>query len=524
MRHRQTDVLIIGGGLSGMMAAKHLVDRSPLRPLIVADGQGASPWVHGFNVPIGPGDSAEAFYQDTMVSGHGVNRPELARALCNSAISCFEELQALGLRFNRQGDGYQLLRPLGSSHPRVVSVGNETGPAILAVLRASLTGRADWMAHGRALRLRVEDGRVTGALVYDAAASEWLTIAAGAVILACGGFCGIYPFSTNKRDSGGDGVAMALEAGCRLTDMEFIQFEPSAAVWPAPLRGTSVITTMFYEGAVLRDRDSRRFMLERDPAQGERVNKDVMTREIARIIRDGRGTAHGGVYFDATAMDARRLREDYAAYVARYARVDVDITREMMEIAPAPHTALGGVVITQEARTDIPGLYACGEVTGGLHGADRLGGSAGLETLAFGRRAGESCAEDTLLPPRETTGWDAWARRILAAPGAPADAQALRARMGRALAEGAGALRTGEGLRAALAELRAVRREAEAMGGEAFTRLRLLNDLTAAELVCRGAYERRESVGCHTRLDHGEAAGRPYRLIQSRAGCVREDA
>ena len=528
MKHRQADVLIIGGGLSGLMAAKHLTDASSLRPLILADGQGASPWVHGFSVPVCPGDSAEAFYQDTVISGYGINQPALAWALCGDAQDCLEEVRALGLTFNRQGDGYQLLKPLGSSHPRVVSIGNETGPAIMQRLRSELEGKADWLPNARALRLRVEDGRVLGALVYDAKQNEWITIAARSVILASGGFCGIYPFSTNKRDSGGDGVAMAYEAGCRLTDMEFIQFEPSAAVWPDALRGTSVITTMFYEGAVLRDRDGKRFMLESDPVNAERVNKDVMARRIAGAVADGRGTEHGGVYFDATPVGAETLHASYPAYVARYERVGVDITKEMMEIAPAPHTALGGVMISPECRTDVAGLFACGEVIGGLHGANRIGGSAGLETLVFGRRAGDTCAKDAPGFAIEWEGWDDWAQTLLVGQGDASDAQALRGRMGQALAAGAGVLRTAEGLEKALEELAQVRREAEGLSGHtpeaAFARLRLLNDLRAAELVCRGAYERRESVGCHTRLDGPEADGKPYRLVQSRTGCVKEEA
>ncbi len=526
MEHRKADVLIIGGGLSGLMAAKYLIDNSQLRPLILSDGRGASPWIHGISVPVSRGDSEEAFYQDVMASGRGLSRPELIRALSSDARSCLEGIQDLGLEFNRQDGGYQLLKPLGASYPRVVSIGNETGPAILEKLCGALEGKVDRLPGRRALRLRTENGRAVGALVCTER-GEWMTIAARSVILASGGFCGIYPFSTNKHDSGGDGAAMAYEAGCRLTDMEFIQFEPSAAVWPPALRGTSVITTMFYEGAVLRDRDGKRFMLEYDPVNGERVCKEDMARRIAQILARGRGTDHGGVYFDATGVGETRLRTGYPAYVERYKRVNIDITREMMEIAPAPHTALGGVMIGADCRTDVPGLYACGEVTGGIHGAGRIGGNAGLEALVFGRRAGESCARDVADMQPVTGGWEEWIRGLLTGPGIAADLRALRRRMEEALAEGAGVLRTDERLRTALDELEAVREQAQAAGcaspKEEFERLRLLNDLTTARLVCRGAYERKSSVGCHTRLDGEGLSETPYRLIQSLAGCVKEE-
>jgi len=526
MKHIETDVLVIGGGLTGLMAAKHLVEAG-LRPLILADGQGASPWVHGFNAPVHPDDSVEAFYQDTMISGQGVNDPDLAHVLCGDALACFEEVKAMGLTFNRKGDGYQLLKPLGASYPRVASIGNHTGVFIMQKIWELLEGKADSLPKCRALRLRVENGRVLGALAYDQAENTFLTIEAKGVILACGGFCGIYPFSTNKRDSGGDGAAMAYEAGCRLTDMEFIQFEPSGAVWPTQLKGTSMITTMFFDGAVMRDKDGKRFMAEADPVNEERVNKDVMARRIAQAILDGRGTEHGGVYFDATGVGLEKLQKDYPSYLERYANVGMDISKEMMEIAPAPHTALGGVMVNDQCETDVKGLYACGEVIGGLHGANRIGGSAGLETLVFGRRAGDSCAKGVKELATVADGWDAWADALVNRAGSSEDPAQLRKAMQDALAKGAGVLRSEKELTESLAALETVLAKANELPSEngiaGFTRLRLINDAQAAVMVCRGALERKESLGSHTRLDSQAPAEKPYRVVQSQKGCCRED-
>lgn len=229
--------------------------------------------MHGFNVPVYPEDSADIFLQDTLASGQGLSDPALARALCQDAAEVFDEIRAMGLSFNREKDGsYQALRPLGASWPRVVSIGNETGAAILTRLKEMLKGSVTELPATRALKLLKDGSRVCGALAYDAAGKRWLNLRANAVVLACGGYCGIYPVSTNKRDSGGDGVAMAYEAGAELCDMEFIQFEPSAAVWPRELVGTSVITTLLFEGAVLRNRDGERFMLRYGP-EGDRVSK-----------------------------------------------------------------------------------------------------------------------------------------------------------------------------------------------------------------------------------------------------------
>lgn len=387
----QTDCLILGGGLAGWMAAREAA-AAGLKTMLLHDGMGASPWVHGFNVPVYPEDSADIFLQDTLASGQGLSDPALARALCQDAAEVFDEIRAMGLSFNREKDGsYQALRPLGASWPRVVSIGNETGAAILTRLKEMLKGSVTELPATRALKLLKDGSRVCGALAYDAAGKRWLNLRANAVVLACGGYCGIYPVSTNKRDSGGDGVAMAYEAGAELCDMEFIQFEPSAAVWPRELVGTSVITTLLFEGAVLRNRDGERFMLRYGP-EGDRVSKDVMSRRIVAEIARGKGTEHGGIYMDITGVDPARLASGYQMYVQRYRNVGIDITKEWIELAPAPHTALGGVRVDAQGHSTVQGLFACGEVMGGLHGANRIGGNAGLETLVFGRRAGRAAA------------------------------------------------------------------------------------------------------------------------------------
>lgn len=495
-----TDCLILGGGLAGWMAARKTV-KAGMDTLIVHDGMGASPWVHGFNAPVRKGDNAGVFLQDTLKSGQGLSDPLLAEALCTDAGEIFKDLQNLGLEFNRDGEEYQALRPLGSTYPRVVSIGNETGAAVLRRLRQLLDGKVHELPHSRALRLLGQQGRVCGALVYNTAKKEWTIISAKAVILACGGFCGIYPVSTNKRDSGGDGIAMAYEIGAKLCDLEFIQFEPSAAVWPKELVGTSMITTLFFEGAVLRNRHGERFMLKYDEA-GERVGKDVLARCISAEIACGNGTEHGGVYMDITGVDAELLNSRYAMYVKRYADVGIDITKEWIELAPAPHTALGGVTITPECRTTVSGLFACGEVIGGLHGANRVGGNAGLETLVFGRRAGFSAADYAAKQEQLTPSCPI---PVCAGESIAETLNYLRSRMQEALWNHLGPARSGKGLLDAIGTLQECLEKVRTLQGasseENFLRLRLENDLTAAWLTANSAYARDNSVGCHSRSD-----------------------
>lgn len=529
----QADCLVIGGGLAGLMAAREAA-RAGLAVAVLSDGPGASPWVHGLNIPLHPDDSVATFVSDTLASGQGLSDPALAMALCGDAPEMLAEIEAMGLCLNRDGEGYQLLRPLGAKHPRVASVGNETGAAVLRALAAQLHGRVAAYPGLRAVRLTTARGRVTGALALDPSVGEWVSLAARVTVLACGGFCGMYPFSTNKRDSGGDGVAMAYLAGAALCDLEFIQFEPSAAVWPESLRGTGMITTMLYEGAVLKNRLGERFML-RYGAEGERVGKDALAHRIATEIAEGRGTAHGGVYLDATALGRDTLVDRYPMYVERYRRVGIDLATTPIELAPAPHTSLGGVQVDEHGQTTVAGLFACGEVTGGLHGANRIGGSAGLETLVFGRRAGRAAARCAQGAPDAPGLAEALAQEGMPATapppqgrgspyapasGEPAALQPYRAALQQALRNGAGVLRSHDALTASLDTLARAR---EAVDGfapkdarEVFAQIRLENDLTAAHLLCSAAIARKDTLGCHVRTDYPKPPAKPYRLTLTR--------
>lgn len=513
---RKTDCLIIGGGLAGWMAAREAL-ASGADVTLLHDGMGASPWVHGFNVPVHPRDSERIFLDDTLKSGQGLSDPALAKALCSDAKDVFDLLCGMGFQFNREGDGYQALRPLGASWPRVVSIGNETGATVLTRLKQELQGRLCEMPGVRALRLLKDGQRVCGALAYDTRNGQWLSVQARAVVLASGGFCGIYPVSTNKRDSGGDGIAMAYEAGAQLCDMEFIQFEPSAAVWPKELVGTSVITTLLAEGAVLRNREGERFMLRYGP-EGELVGKDVMSRRIVAEIASGHGTQHGGIYMDNTGVGRERLETGYGMYVRRYRDVGIDLSKEWIELAPAPHTSLGGVCIDPDGRTTVDGLFACGEIIGGLHGANRIGGNAGLETFVFGRRAGKSAAAYAL---RAQHGQAEEARPPLGQNAITGRLGQLREDMRNALWSGVNAVRNAQDLQKALSVFEQELEEIEALRGstpeESFALFRLKNDLTAAYLTAMSACAREDSVGCHARSDDPQACCRPYRIIACRA-------
>ncbi len=524
----KTDALIIGTGLSGLMAARSLTKKLPsAKILMIGNGLGASPYVHGFNMMLHKDDSMQSFYDDTFEGGRAQSKPELAHALCDGSMELRPILSELGIEFNRKDGEYSLLRPLGASHPRVASVGNHTGVAIMNAIRDEFAKNENISAlkDTRALRLLRIDGRVCGALTYQINEKKYTFVEANAVVLACGGFCNIYPFSTNMSDIGGDGIAMSFGVGAELCDLEFVQFEPSAAVAPKAIRGKSVITTMYYEGAVLRNTLGDRFMLKYGEA-GECVNKDVQSRYIFKEIKEGRGTENGGVFFDATGVGRDRLNEQYDSYVKRYSDVGIDIAETPFEIAPAPHTSLGGISVDEKCFSGIEGLYACGEVIGGLHGANRLGGNAGLETMVFGRIAGESVADYLAsAPSADVTEEEAldFVEDTFTLSGETVITKellsAIRAKMEKVLSEKLNVLRCGEELACAVDEIGDLLEEIDNCTMEGITEelsfetLRAVNDLQCAYLLALSAYTRDESCGCHVRTDCEEEGSEKYRVV-----------
>lgn len=526
-----TQLLVIGGGLAGMRAAEEAFKRG-VRVLLLCDGRGASAHVHGLNIPVTKEDSAELFLEDTLKSGKNLNDPVLAGTLCRRAQELLWEFS-----FDRDRDGrLSVLQTLGASCPRVVGIQGAAGAVILGKIEADKG--FEKRSNVRALRLLKKDGRISGALCYDIGKKCLLRIHAQAVILACGGFGGIFGFSTNPSDIGGDGIAMAFEAGARLADMEFIQFEPTAAVAPASLRGKSVITTMLQEGAVMKNGRKEDFL-----PVGRVPDKDELSRLIYREIREGRQTPAGGIYYDVTGLGKERLESCYGGYVERYRKAGVDITAECMEVAPAPHTTLGGVLTDSRCKTSVEGLFACGEVTGGLHGANRLGGNAGLEVLIFGKLAGESAAEylsskragavraeevDTAQAEEGHTaqaaeGHTAWAGKECTVQNveeytSPETAE-LRKKLEMLLEKALGVVRCGRDMAAALKELDAMEIRVKKMlcgkeqcGNAYFQGFRLYNDILTSRLALRSAMERKGSIGVHTRTDSIEEDG-AYHII-----------
>jgi aspartate oxidase len=259
---------------------------------------------------------------------------------------------------------------------------------------------------------------------------------------------------------------------------------------------------MFYEGAVLRNVRGERFML-RHSDRGEQVGKDLLAKAIAAEIRSGNGTEHGGVWFDATAVPAPLWEGVYQPYLNRYLAHGIDLRQQAVEIAPAAHTTCGGVLIDEACRTGVPGLLACGEVAGGLHGANRLGGNAGLEVMVFGRIAGQTAL-------CEVRGAAPVSVEENPTHNKSADVSALRTQLAELLRADLGVIRTEAELKDGIAKVTAMLQQVEDYTN-CFEKHRLYNDLLTARLALTGALYRTGSIGCHIRAD--DLPEEPYRSI-----------
>jgi succinate dehydrogenase / fumarate reductase, flavoprotein subunit len=545
IRTERTEVLVIGAGAAGLRAAIELA-RAGVPHLVVGKrrhGDAHTRWAAGgINAVLGtrdPEDRWQVHAADTLKEGHFVCRPDGVEILAKDAPHRVEELAEWGCDFQRTDEGAIEQRYFGAqTYRRTCFVGDRTGEAILETLvehaaEAGVPHREDLMV----TELLVDGGRVRGACAVDLRSGELVHYAAGAVLLAAGGCTALYHRSSSRPDENtGDGPALAFLAGATLRDMEFVQFHPTGMVHPEEMAGTLVTEAVRGEGGRLFNREGERFMERYSPEHLELDARDVVARAIDREIREGRDTGRGGVLLDISHEDADMVRERLPAIVERFREMGIDVTRDPMEVAPTAHYAMGGVRVDfRTGETDLPGLYAAGEVTSGVHGANRLGGNSLAETVVFGRIAGLHLAETRAPAPPKGGAPESLARaerriRRIEEGAGEEDPGEVADRLRTLLAEHAGIVRTGEGLRAGLRDLGALRERA--------TRLRAIPDRTdpefalaanlrhmlcAAEAILRSALAREESRGAHYREDRPDEApeGRRNVLVGNMHGAMR---
>ena len=405
-RHR-TDVLVLGSGGAGLFGALHAKAANPeLEVTVAVKGLlgkcGCTRMVQGgYNVALAPGDSAERHFMDTVEGGKWINNQDLAWALVKGAQVRIRELEnELGCFFDRNPDGSVHQKAFaGQTFDRTVHKGDLTGIEIINRLAEQVWARdIKRMEDHRALALipAKNGGGISGVLMIDMRTGGFRLVQAAAVLLATGGGPTMYRYHTPSGDKTCDGLAMSLRAGLRLRDMEMVQFHPTGLIAGRDTRitGTIIEEGLRGFGGHLLDGAGERFMHKYDE-RGERATRDIVSRAMFSEMRTGKTAPNGGLYITMRHLDQVAVRKNFKGMVERCADCGFDLAGGLVEVVPTAHYMMGGVEFGVDCATSMPGLYAAGEDTGGVHGANRLGGNGVANSTVFGGIAGDSIGERT---------------------------------------------------------------------------------------------------------------------------------
>lgn len=509
----EIDILVLGGGIAGYRAAI-AAREAGARVGQAYLARGASPYIIGANVPLGavdPRDTPEQYAADMLEGGYHLNDRRLVKALAENAVASFEDLVRLGIPFARDERGYRQRHLSGNTYPRSVYIPEGLGKVMLEHLAsyAEAIGIAAWSGY-RVVALLRDKGAVVGALLADRRTGQLLAVHAGSVLLAMGGIGQLYHDSTYPADVAADAYALALEAGATLIDMEFVQFEPVVVVEPSGCRGMEMPTAMLGDGAHLLNAKGERFMFRYNPEHGEKqIEKARMSLCIQQEIDEGRAFPDGTVLFDTTVVPPEKL-ESYVSHCKRLRNAGLEPRTQGARVRPAAHSEMGGISIDADGWTGVLGLYAVGEASGGVHGASRLAGNGGGETIAMGWLVGRAmAAHGRNLQVSDWNRVHAEALDMFLAGQSRKGAgeveqikQAIRAIMSAS----AGLFRTAEGLRKGLEEMTRLSRMAEELPRETLDEAlgaRSCRNMTlVAGLILQAALARTESRGAHQRRDY----------------------
>ncbi|MGD0373800.1 MAG: fumarate reductase/succinate dehydrogenase flavoprotein subunit [Streptosporangiaceae bacterium] len=563
------DVVVIGAGGSGLRAAIEarlagkktaIISKSLFGKAhtVMAEG-GAAAAMGNVNAK----DSWQVHFRDTMRGGKFLNSWRMAELHAKEAPERIWELEAWGAVFDRTKDGKISQRNFGGhEYPRLAHVGDRTGLELIRTLQQKVValqqedaiaggdpeGMIKVFAETTITELMTEGGRIAGAFGYVRETGGFVLFEAPAVILATGGIGKSFKVTSNSWEYTGDGHALALLAGATTLNMEFVQFHPTGMVWPLSVKGILVTESVRGDGGVLRNSDGNRFMFDYVPDvfraqyaetedeadrwyddQGnnrrppELLPRDEVSRSINSEIKAGRGSPHGGVFLDiASRRPAEEILRKLPSMCHQFKELaDVDITKEQMEVGPTCHYMMGGVEVDPDTQqASVAGLFAVGEVSGGMHGSNRLGGNSLSDLLVFGRRAGMHAAQyvDGLAAgsrptPSEATVADATAEALAPLERAHGEnAYQVHAELQQTMNDLVGIIRREHELKAALGELDKLRVRAAHVsvpGGRAYNpgwhlALDLRNMLLVSDCIAQAALERQESRGGHTRDDFPE--------------------
>jgi fumarate reductase (CoM/CoB) subunit A len=528
-----TDVLVVGAGGAGCRAAIEASNYNISVTLLSKEMFGKAHTIMaegGYNAALGNVDAAdnpEAHFKDTIEGGAYLNNQSLVEILVKDAIERILDLENFGGVFDRTAEGKIAQRLFGKqTYRRTCYASDRTGHEMMVTL-AEEVRRRDIKVIDEIFvtRLLTNKGRVVGAAGIKLKDGTFIVFRAKSVVLATGGTGRMYSITTNAVQDTGDGYALGYECKAHLIDMEQFQFHPTGVVYPESARGTLVTEAVRGEGGILYNALGDRFMKNYNPKLMEVAGRDEVARSIANEILEGRGTKHGGVFLDVSHLPSILIEEKLESMLDLFLKIGVDIRNEPMEVSPTAHHLMGGLKINERAETTVKGLFAAGEVTGGVHGGNRLGGNALADTQVFGRIAGENAATMAISIPEGINIEKAEVNDAYTKAYASLDKKSglspiqLRKRLQKLMWDNVGIFRTGDGLEVALDEIVKMRAEAPnistqnkslSYNKEWIESLEVPNMLLTAEMVTRAALVREESRGAHYRKDFTKADNKTW--------------
>ncbi|ABK53637.1 succinate dehydrogenase subunit A [Acidothermus cellulolyticus 11B] len=550
-RH-QYDVVIVGAGGAGLRAAIGAHDKGARTAVVCKSLLGKAHTVMaegGIAAAMGnvwPEDNWQVHFRDTMRGGKMLNNWRMAQLHAQEAPERVWELESWGALFDRTPDGKISQRDFGGHrYARLAHVGDRTGLEMIRTLQQRVVALGiDVFMECTITRLLLDGDRIAGAFGYWRESGRFIVFEAPAVVLATGGIGKSFKVTSNSWEYTGDGHAMAMAAGAPLINMEFVQFHPTGMLWPPSVRGILVTESVRGDGGVLRNAAGRRFMFdyisdyfkaetadteeEADRWYDDHINnrrppellpRDEVARAINAEVKAGRGSPHGGVYLDiASRRSPEFIKKRLPSMYHQFKELaDVDITKEPMEIAPTCHYVMGGVEVDADsAMSKVPGLFAAGEVAGGMHGANRLGGNSLSDLLVFGKRAGEYAAEyarGQASRPRIDEADIRDAEQEALAPfmrDGGENPYTLQRELQETMHSLVGIIRVADEMKQALEKIAEYRERLARVSVEGNRQynpgwhlaLDLRNMLMVSESIARAALERKESRGGHTRDDY----------------------
>jgi len=517
------DVVIVGSGAAGLTAALSLAPR--FRVAVIAKAglsEGSTAWAQGgIAAVLEEGDTFESHVEDTMIAGAGLNNRDTVEFVIGSAPGAIDRLVALGVPFNVEGNALHLTREGGHSHRRIVHVDDATGHAVQVALEAAaaahpnITLIPDMVAidlitsrHGERYS---GDGHVWGIYAHNRRTRRVEAITGRATILATGGAGRAYLYSTAPRGATGDGIAMAWRAGCRISNMEMMQFHPTC-LWNLEVKNFLITEAVRGEGGQLKlppgvPNGGHRFMPDFD-ARAELAPRDIVARAIDHEIKR---LGLDYVHLDISHMPADFVRGHFPTIHEKLLSLGIDMTKEPIPVVPAQHYTCGGILVDRDGRTDLPGLYAAGECTqSGLHGANRLASNSLLECFVYGEAAAAHITAhwDELPPVPPVRGWD---ESRVSDSDEEVIVQHNWREIRRFMWDYVGIVRTTKRLERAEHRIRLLRREVEDYYGNFRVTpdlIELRNLIEVADLIVRSALKRKESRGLHYTLDYPRALAR----------------